>query len=73
MIEPPATPAEPPAGAARDSDRRVKPAAEGASTVRPLRRPAARKAEATDVTPVAPAAPPASRRAPPADDDWESF
>ena len=51
---------------------RVKPAAEGASTVRPLRRPAARKAEATDVTPVAPAAPPASRRAP-ADDDWESF
>ena len=62
VIEPPATPAEPPAGAARDSDRRVKPAAEGASTVRPLRRPAARKAEATDVTPVAPAAPPASRR-----------
>ena len=51
------------AGAARDSTARVKPAAEGASTVRPLRRPAARKAEATDVTPVAPAAPPPPRAA----------
>ena len=60
-IEPPQPPAEPPAGAARDADR--PPAAEAASTVRPLRRPAARKAEATDVTPVTPAAPSASRRA----------
>ena len=73
-IEPPQPPAEPPKPAPRVTQTaRVKPAAEAASTVRPLRRPAARKAEATDVTPVTPAAPSASRRAPPADDDWESF
>ncbi|WP_258128423.1 methyl-accepting chemotaxis protein [Achromobacter anxifer] len=49
---------------------RPKPAADSATTVRPLRRPASRPASAAQA---APAAAPASRRPPPSDDDWESF
>ena len=49
---------------------RAKPAAaEGATAARPLRRPAVRPAAASEVKPAT--AP--SRRAAPADDDWESF
>ncbi|WP_191578096.1 methyl-accepting chemotaxis protein [Achromobacter insolitus] len=48
---------------------RPKPA--GATAARPLRRPATRTADAADVAAAAPK--PASRRPPPADDDWESF
>ena len=48
---------------------RPKPA--GATTARPLRRPATRAADASDVAAAAPK--PASRRPPPSDDDWESF
>ncbi|MCU6618890.1 methyl-accepting chemotaxis protein [Achromobacter mucicolens] len=48
---------------------RPKPA--GATAARPLRRPAARAADAADAPAAAPK--PATRRPPPSDDDWESF
>ncbi|MFY3997641.1 methyl-accepting chemotaxis protein [Achromobacter xylosoxidans] len=52
---------------------RARPTANsGATAARPLRRPVVKTTDATDVKPVKPA-PPAARRAPPADDDWESF
>ena len=44
----------------------------GATAARPLRRPVVKTSDATDVKPVKPA-PAATRRTPPADDDWESF
>ncbi|MFY0476502.1 methyl-accepting chemotaxis protein [Achromobacter marplatensis] len=48
---------------------RPKPAATAATVARPLRRPATRADSAMDAAPAASA----SRRPPPADDDWESF
>ncbi|MFY3136141.1 methyl-accepting chemotaxis protein [Achromobacter xylosoxidans] len=52
---------------------RARPTANsGATAARPLRRPVVKTTDATDVKPVKPA-PSAARRAPPADDDWESF
>ena len=48
---------------------RPKPA--GATAARPMRRPAARAADAADAPAAAPK--PATRRPPPSDDDWESF
>ncbi|WP_338619280.1 methyl-accepting chemotaxis protein [Achromobacter sp. E1] len=48
---------------------RPKPA--GATAARPMRRPAARTADAADAPAAAPK--PATRRPPPSDDDWESF
>ncbi len=51
------------------SARAKSAAAEGATAARPLRRPAVRPAAASEVKPAT--AP--SRRAAPADDDWESF
>ncbi len=52
---------------------RAKPTANsGATAARPLRRPVVKTSDATDAKPIKPA-PAAARRAPPADDDWESF
>jgi hypothetical protein len=52
---------------------RAKPTANsGATAARPLRRPVVKTTDATDAKPIKPS-PAASRRAPPADDDWESF
>ncbi|WP_025138885.1 methyl-accepting chemotaxis protein [Achromobacter sp. DH1f] len=52
---------------------RAKPTANsGATAARPLRRPVVKTSDATDAKPLKPA-PAAARRAPPADDDWESF
>ncbi|WP_447981483.1 methyl-accepting chemotaxis protein [Achromobacter kerstersii] len=66
----PAAPKPAPAAAPRKTQvARPKPAATAATVVRPLRRPATR-ADAAGAPP-APSA--SSRRAPPADDDWESF
>ncbi|CAB3911863.1 Methyl-accepting chemotaxis protein II [Achromobacter mucicolens] len=48
---------------------RPKPA--GATAARPMRRPAARAADAAQAPAAAPK--PATRRPPPSDDDWESF
>ncbi|MCP2513891.1 methyl-accepting chemotaxis protein [Achromobacter mucicolens] len=48
---------------------RPKPA--GATAARPMRRPAARAADAAEAPAAAPK--PATRRPPPSDDDWESF
>ncbi|BEG73209.1 methyl-accepting chemotaxis protein [Achromobacter xylosoxidans] len=67
-IAPPAAPAPRLAQPAR-----ARPTANsGATAARPLRRPVVKTTDATDVKPVKPA-PSAARRAPPADDDWESF
>ncbi|CAB3743252.1 Methyl-accepting chemotaxis protein II [Achromobacter deleyi] len=52
---------------------RAKPTANsGATAARPLRRPVVKTSDATDAKPLKPASA-AARRAPPADDDWESF
>ncbi|WP_238890743.1 methyl-accepting chemotaxis protein [Achromobacter insuavis] len=84
-----AAPAAKPEAAAAPVPRAAKPAAapaprlaqpararptpnSGATAARPLRRPVVKTSDATDVKPVKPA-PAATRRTPPADDDWESF
>ncbi|WP_116521465.1 methyl-accepting chemotaxis protein [Achromobacter insuavis] len=84
-----AAPAAKPEAAAAPVQRAAKPAAapaprlaqpararptpnSGATAARPLRRPVVKTSDATDVKPVKPA-PAATRRTPPADDDWESF
>ncbi|MFY4010138.1 methyl-accepting chemotaxis protein, partial [Achromobacter denitrificans] len=68
VAETPAAPKAAPAARLTHTARAKPAAAEGATAARPLRRPAARPAAA----PAKPA-PAASRRSPPADDDWESF
>ncbi|CCH08222.1 methyl-accepting chemotaxis protein [Achromobacter xylosoxidans] len=73
--EPDHSPVTPPAAPAPRLAQpvRARPTANsGATAARPLRRPVVKTTDATDVKPVKPA-PPAARRAPPADDDWESF
>ncbi|MFP3744335.1 methyl-accepting chemotaxis protein [Achromobacter sp. SIMBA_011] len=84
-----AAPAARPEAAAEPAQRAAKPAAapaprlaqpararptpnSGATAARPLRRPVVKTSDATDVKAVKPV-PASSRRAPPADDDWESF
>ena len=68
--EPEPEPAPAPKAAPRLTQvARPKPA--GATAARPMRRPAARNAEAADAPAAAPK--PATRRPPPSDDDWESF
>ncbi|WP_241139625.1 methyl-accepting chemotaxis protein [Achromobacter xylosoxidans] len=73
--EPDHSPVTPPAAPAPRLAQpvRARPTANsGATAARPLRRPVVKTTDATDVKPVKPA-PSAARRAPPADDDWESF
>ncbi|MGZ0105327.1 methyl-accepting chemotaxis protein [Achromobacter sp. KK8] len=73
--EPDHSPVTPPAAPAPRlaQPARARPTANsGATAARPLRRPVVKTTDATDVKPVKPAAA-AARRAPPADDDWESF
>ncbi|CUK23366.1 Uncharacterised protein [Achromobacter xylosoxidans] len=73
--EPDHSPVTPPAAPAPRlaQPARARPTANsGATAARPLRRPVVKTTDATDVKPVKPA-PSAARRAPPADDDWESF
>ncbi|CAB3865835.1 methyl-accepting chemotaxis protein [Achromobacter sp. CF-sbj1-Ac2-l] len=84
-----AAPTARPEAAAEPAQRAAKPAAapaprlaqpararptpnSGATAARPLRRPVVKTSDATDVKAVKPV-PASSRRAPPADDDWESF
>ncbi|ASC69046.1 methyl-accepting chemotaxis protein [Achromobacter denitrificans] len=69
VAEAPAAPKAAPAARLTHTARAKPAAAEGATAARPLRRPAARPSAA----PAAKPAPAASRRSPPADDDWESF
>ncbi|WP_063588146.1 methyl-accepting chemotaxis protein [Achromobacter ruhlandii] len=66
--------ADKPAAAPRlTQPARARPTANsGATAARPLRRPVVKTSDATDAKPIKPA-PAATRRAPPADDDWESF
>ncbi|MCF7770837.1 methyl-accepting chemotaxis protein [Achromobacter pulmonis] len=74
VAQPAQAPAKPPVAAARLAQpARARPTANsGATAARSPRRPVVRTSDATDAKPIKPA-PAAARRAPPADDDWESF
>ncbi len=71
-VQRPAKPAAAPAPRLAQPARARPTPNSGATAARPLRRPVVKTSDATDVKPVKPA-PAATRRTPPADDDWESF